>query len=495
MVLWEARLESARRPCIAWRWYDPFNPTKSPVFSLSLRLLDCSNPSNGIDTMSCPRITPRHLAVSITAMLMGALSSLATASTSTSFPDAAASDPAKLGWMIGSPPPADRTVGFEDGSYFQFPAMRWSVSNFRQLMPTINVSRGLGAPVPLQSALRNDIDAISFVPLGAKASMTWDQSLAATYTDGIVVMHRGKVVYERYFGVLKPEGQHAAMSVTKSVVGTLGAMLIAEGLIDPSKHVADYVPELASSAFGSATVRQVLDMTTGLKYSEDYADPNAEVWAHAKAGSPLPKPKDYTGPRSYYEFLQTVQLQGEHGRAFAYKTVNSDVLGWVIARVTGRNVAQLLSERIWSRLGAEQDAYFTVDSIGTPFAGGGLNTGLRDLARFGEMLRNDGAFNGQQIVPKAVVDDIRHGGEKQAFAKAGYDLLKGWSYRSMWWVTDKDGGAFMARGVYGQRIYVDPNAEMVIVRYASHPVAANSANDPVTLPAFEAMAQYLSRLP
>ncbi|MNL26610.1 6-aminohexanoate-dimer hydrolase [compost metagenome] len=189
-----------------------------------------------------------------------------------------------------------------------------------------------------------------------------------------------------------------------------------------------------------------------------------------------------------------MQLQGEHGSAFAYKTVNSDVLGWVIARVTGRNVAQLLSERIWSRLGAEQDAYFTVDSIGTPFAGGGLNTGLRDLARFGEMLRNDGAFNGQQIVPKAVVDDIRHGSDKQAFAKAGYDLLKGWSYRSMWWVTNKEGGAFMARGVHGQRIYVDPKAEMVIVRYASHPVAANSANDPVTLPAFEALAQHLSRL-
>lgn len=444
--------------------------------------------------MSHPRISSRRLAVSITAVLTAFLSSLSTASTAKTFPDAAASDPATLGWMMGSPPPADRTLRFEDGSYYQFPAMRWSVSNFRQLMPTINVSRGLGAPVPLQSALRSDIDALGFVPLGAKASMTWEQSLAATYTDGIVVMHRGKVVYERYFGVLKPEGQHAAMSVTKSVVGTLGAMLVAEGRIDADKHVADYVPELANSAFGSATVRQVLDMTTALKYSEDYADPNAEVWAHAKAGSPLPKPKDYTGPRSYYEFLQTVQLQGEHGSAFAYKTVNSDVLGWVIARVTGRNVAQLLSERIWSRLGAEQDAYFTVDSIGTPFAGGGLNTGLRDLARFGEMLRNDGAFNGQQIVPKAVVDDIRHGSDKQAFAKAGYDLLKGWSYRSMWWVTNKEGGAFMARGVHGQRIYVDPKAEMVIVRYASHPVAANSANDPVTLPAFEALAQHLSRL-
>ena len=430
---------------------------------------------------------------SAAALLISVLSSIANASTPPAFPDAAASDPAKLGWMVGSPPPADRTVRFEDGSYFQFPAMRWSVSNFRQLMPTINVSRGLGAPVALESALRKDIDAISFTPLGAKEPMTWEQSLAATYTDGIVVMHRGKMVYERYFGVLKPDGQHAAMSVTKSVVGTLGAMLVAEGQIDPNKRVAEYVPELASSAFGNATVRQVLDMTTGLKYSEDYADPNAEVWAHANAGSPLPKPKDYSGPRSYYEFLQTVKPQGEHGEAFAYKTINTDVLGWVIARVTGRNVAQLMSERIWSRLGAEQDAYFTVDSIGTPFAGGGLNTGLRDLARFGEMLRNDGRFNGQQIVPKAVVEDIRLGADKQAFAKAGYDLLKGWSYRSMWWVTDKEGGAFMARGVYGQRIYVDPKDELVIVRYASHPVAANSANDPVTLPAFEALARHLSK--
>jgi len=430
---------------------------------------------------------------SAAALLIAFFSSTAIASPPTTFPDAAASDPAKLGWMVGSPPPADRTVRFEDGSYFQFPAMRWSVSNFRQLMPTINVSRGLGAPVALESALRKDIDAISFTPLGAKELMTWEQSLAATYTDGIVVMHRGKIVYERYFGVLKPDGQHGAMSVTKSVVGTLGAMLVAEGQIDPNKRVAEYVPELASSAFGNATVRQVLDMTTGLKYSEDYADPNAEVWAHANAGSPLPKPKDYTGPRSYYEFLQTVKPLGEHGEAFAYKTINTDVLGWVIARVTGRNVAQLLSERIWSRLGAEQDAYFTVDSIGTPFAGGGLNTGLRDLARFGEMLRNDGRFNGQQIVPKAVVEDIRRGGDKQAFAKAGYDLLKGWSYRSMWWVTDKEGGAFMARGVYGQRIYVDPKDELVIVRYASHPVAANSANDPVTLPAFEALARHLSK--
>ncbi|BEP68965.1 serine hydrolase [Variovorax sp. V35] len=436
---------------------------------------------------------PSRTRLGAQALLAAALTALAVSAgaADATYPDAAASDPARLGWMTGSPPPPERTLRFEDGSYFRFPAMRWSVSNFRQLMPTVNVSRGLGAPTALPQALRKDIDTLRFTPLDAKTLMTWDASLAATYTDGILVLHRGRVVYERYFGVLKDDGQHGAMSVTKSVVGTLGAMLVAEGTLDANKQVADYVPELAKSAFGNATVRQVLDMTTGLKFSEDYADPKAEVWAHAQAGNPLPKPKDYTGPRSYYEFLQTVQPEGKHGEGFGYKTVNSDVLGWVIARATGRTVAQLLSERIWRHLGAEQDAYFTVDSIGTPFAGGGLNTGLRDLARFGEMLRNDGRVKGRQIVPKAAVEDIRRGGDKAAFTKGGYPLLQGWSYRNMWWVMHNDHGAYMARGVHGQRIYIDPKAEMVIVRYASHPIAGNAANDPVTLPAFEALGRHL----
>jgi CubicO group peptidase (beta-lactamase class C family) len=407
--------------------------------------------------------------------------------------DAAASDPVKLGWMVGAPPPPDKQLRFEDGSYFQFPAMRWSVAHFRQLMPTMNISRGLGAPVALPRALRKDIDGLRFVPLGSQSPMTWADSLAANYTDGIVVLHHGRIVYERYFGALGERGQHAAMSVTKSVTGTLGAMLVAEGKLDADKRVTDYVPELASSAFGNATVRQVLDMTTGLQYSEDYADPNAEVWAFSQAGSPLPKPKDYQGPRSYYEYLQTVRPQGEHGAAFAYKTVNSDVMGWIIARVSGKSVAQLLSERIWSRMGAEQDGYYTVDSIGTPFAGGGFNAGLRDMARLGQLLLDDGVVNGQRLLPKAAIDDIRSGGDKAAFTKAGYPLLKGWSYRNMWWVTHNRHGAFMARGVHGQALNIDPTADMVIARFSSHPVAGNAANDPTTLPAFAAMAEYLMR--
>ena len=436
----------------------------------------------------------RRILPLMTGTLLGLSTTVATA-TEANFADAPASDPARLQWMVGAPPPPERTLRFEDGSYFRFPAMRWSVANFRQLMPTINVSRGLGASTALPRRLDPRIDELRIVPNGASQSLTWRQSLDATYTDGIVVLHRGAVVYERYFGVLKEDGQHAAMSVTKSVIGTLGAMLVAEGTLDAQAKVATYVPDLANSAFGSATLEQVLNMTTALDYSEDYADPTAEVWAHAQAGNPLPKPKDYVGPRSYFEFLQTVRQRGEHGQAFGYKTVNTDVLGWVIARATGRNVAQLLSERIWSRLGSEQDAYFTVDSIGTPFAGGGLNAGLRDMARFGEMLRNNGRYNGEQIVPEAVLKTIRQGGDKQAFAQAGYSQLKGWSYRAMWWVTHNPDGAFMARGVHGQSIYIDPAAEMVIVRFASHPIAANAANDAVTLPAYEAMARYLLAQP
>lgn len=420
---------------------------------------------------------------------VGALTGGASAA-QTVYPDAAASDPAKMGWMVGSPPPPDRIVRFDDGSYFRFPALRWSVANFRELMPTVNVSRGLGAPVELPRALRSDIDALTFTPTGASTPMTWEQSLAANYTDGIAVLHRGKLVYERYFGVLTPQGQHAAMSVTKSFIGTLAAMLVAEGQLDPARRVADYVPELAVSAFGNATVRQLMDMTTGLRYREDYADPNAEVWAHAAAGNPLPKPADYQGPRSYYEFLTTVQAQGQHGEAFGYRTINTDALGWVLARVTGRTVPQLLSERIWSRLGTEQDAYMNVDSTGTAFAGGGLSLGLRDMARFGEMLRNGGMFNGQRVLPAEAVADIRRGGDKAAFAK-GYPQLPGWSYRNMWWVTNNDHGAFMARGVHGQSIYIDPTAEMVLVRFASNPVASNSANDPTSLPAYHALALYL----
>ncbi len=429
----------------------------------------------------------------LTALLASTHASAQTAAPA--LPSAAATDPIQLGWMQGSPPALDKVIAFADGSFYKFPQFRWSFSHIRQLGATTQVARGSSAVVPLPKALRSDLDTVSFQVLGADKTMTWGQAFDANYTDGIVVLHKGKIVYEKYAGALTEQGQHTAHSVTKSFIGTLGATLVAQGRLDETALVSKYVPELKDSAFGNATVRQVLDMTTGLKYSENYADPKAEIWDHVRAGGVLPRPPGYAGPKTFYEFLQTVQPQGEHDQAFAYKTVNSDALGWIIRRVTGKSVGEYLSDTVWSKLGAEQDAYFSVDGVGNEFAGGGFNTGLRDLARFGEMMRLGGHFNGQQIIPAAVVADIRKGGDTAKFAKAGYATLPGASYRNMWWVLHNEHGAFAARGIHGQTIYIDPKADMVVARYASFPMPANAFNDPQSLPAYHALAKHLMAHP
>jgi len=405
--------------------------------------------------------------------------------------DAVASDPVTLGWMQGAPPPADKQVRFDDGSMFSFPQLRWAYSNMPQLIPTTTVTRGTGGVCPLPRADRDDLDAIECVPLGRSETMTWAQSLAANYTDGIVVLHRGHIVYERYFGALTAPQPHIVWSVTKSFFGTIALMLIDQGRLDHDTLVTTYVPELAGTGLGTATVRQVMDMTTSIHYSEDYTDPQAGAWQHGRAGGVLAKPEGYSGPASFYDFLRTLQQDGAHGEAFAYKTVNTDLLGWILRRVTGQRLNDMLSERLWAPLGCEQDGRLLVDSAGTEFAGGGLNVSLRDLARFGEMMRCGGEFNGRRIVPQAAIDAIRAGGDKGHFAKSDYVLLPGWSYRAMWWVSHNAHGAYCARGIHGQGVYIDPAAEMVIARFASHPMAGNANLDPTTLPAYAAMAEHL----
>ena len=398
------------------------------------------------------------------------------------------SDPNKMGWMQGFPPPPDRIIRF-DLAGNMFPRTRYGFSHVREFVPTRAVWHGDG-PVSKLPRAERDINGVLFTdPEGVRR--TFAEALKLTYTDGILVMHKGKVVYERYFGALDAHTQHIAMSVTKSFVGTLAAMLVADGKLDPAAPVTQYVPELKDSAYSDATVRQVMDMTIGVRYSENYADPNADVWAYARAGGMLPRPAGYKGPDNFYDYLVTLKKEGEHDAAFSYKTVNAEVLAWIVRRASNKSLAALLSERIWQPMGAENDAYFGVDSIGTESGGGGLNTTLRDLARFGEMIRNDGRFNGRQILPKSVIDDIRRGGDPAKFAKAGYATLPGWSYRNMWWISNNAHHAFEARGIHGQAIYIDPEAQMTVVRYASHPIAANGANDPITLPAFGALADFL----
>ena len=414
--------------------------------------------------------------------------------------DAVTSDPATIGWMQGSPPAPDKRIDSATGDHLRFPMTRWSFSHMREFMPTQRVSRGPGEVSGFPHALRDDIDAVTFAPIGGGAAMSWRQSLDANFTDSILVLHKGRVVYERYFGVSAPATRHIAFSVTKSFVGTLAEMLIAEGKLDEAAPVSRYLPELAESGFGNATVRQVADMTTALDYSEDYTDAGAGIADLVRANGYSPRPPGYAGPRNIYAYLPTVKASGPHGAAFNYRTVNTEVLGWLVARASGQRLADVLSERLWQPLGMACDAdWIAADPTDAPFSGGGLNPCLADLARFGEAMRNGGRVGAKaderQIIPAAVVARIAAGGRRDDFAKADYPLLPGWSYRSQWWVSHNSHGAYTARGIHGQAIYIDPKAEMVIARFGSHPVAANSAFDATSLPAFHALAKHLMAHP
>ncbi len=409
------------------------------------------------------------------------------------YPDGNASDPNVLGLMQGSPPPVAKRIRFEDDRYLEFPQIRWSLSHMRELVPTATVWRGSGPPSPLGAATPGSeasIDALAFDDLRG-VRHTWLESLAQTYTDGIVVLHRGARLYERYFGALQAQRPHACFSITKSYAATLAASLIHEGVLDERKPVSHYLPEMLTTAYEDATLRQVLDMQVGVRYSELYSDPQAEIWDYSRAGGLRARRANYTGPTNYYEYLVTLRKSGDHGAVFDYKTVNTEVLCWIMARVSGISLPQLLSERLWSQIGCEEDGYMAVDSIGVAMGGGGLSACLRDLCRFGELMRCEGAWGGKQLIPAEVVADIRRGSDPGKFAPAGYSLLPGYSYRNMWWVSHGSLGVFEGRGIHGQRLYIAPQAEVVIARFCSHPIATSAANDPLTLPAFAALCRFL----
>lgn len=401
--------------------------------------------------------------------------------------DGVTSDPVRMGWMEGAPPPPDKLLLASRADHMRFPMIRWSYSNMRQFVPTRRVAAA-GQGVPFARALRQDLGRVSFTPTDSDTPVTFEQSLTQAYTDGILVLHRGQVVFERWFGVTGPEARHIAFSVTKSFVGTIAEMLVEEGRIDPAALVSDHLPELAGSGFGDATVRQVLDMTTALDFAEDYADPNSGIGAYSAALGLTPRPASYAGPIDLASYLPSIGKAGAHGAGFTYRTPNTEVLAWIIARIEGRHFAEVLSERLWQPLGMLGDADMIVDQTGTAFAGGGLNLRLEDLARFGEAMR----LGGLGVIPPAVVRRATTGGDPAHFDRNRYPQLPGWSYGSQWWISNNSRGCFSARGIHGQTLWVDPAAEMTVARFASHPIAANGANDPLSLPAWAALAERLS---
>ncbi len=399
-------------------------------------------------------------------------------------PDAIASDPAKLGWMQGFPPPPDKQVLWRNTDHWRFPKTRWAFSHYRELIPTIRVAGGHGAALP--RAIDEDLAQVTFTPLHSDTPITVEQGLLGTYADGLLVVHKGRVILERWYGVTGPETRHIAFSVTKSFVGTIAASLVAEGRLDPAAPVSVYVPELGHSGFGNATVPQVMDMTTAVDFSEEYTNPRSGIGAYSAAVGFVPAAPDYDGPRDMWSFLTGIAANGGHGQAFTYRTCNTDVLNWIITRITGQSFAGNLCERFWMPLGLH-DADVMVDSIGTPFAGGGLCLRLEDLAKFGEMIRQ----NGQGIVPERAIAAIRRGGRPDQFDTPHYPSLPGWSYGSQWWHSHGQDGGFSARGIHGQALWIAPAADLVIARFGSHPVAGNAGNDPISIPMWQAIGRYV----
>jgi len=393
-------------------------------------------------------------------------------------------DPVTLGLMQGFPPPPDKVVTL--ANTLKFPNGRWAFHHLRALGPTANVARGALPPSALPSAPR-PLDEVALTD--AKGlSTTIAQWQSATYTDALLVLHRGKVVYEKYYVGMLAEEPHVLWSTTKSFTGLLAAMLINEGKLDPQATIATYVPELAASAWGDATLQQTLDMTTAVQYREDYTDPKSPLFQYARAAGLIPAPAGDGGPHALFDYLRTLRKDGEHGAGFVYKSVDTEVVGLVLQRVTAKSYAELAAERIWRPLGAEQDAYVWVDPVGMAVTSIGLNATLRDLARFGEMLRNDGKVDGREVVPKAAIEAIRRGADREKFKASGLTERFGYSYHDNWWIAHDTDGSFEAKGLNGQHIHINPAAELVIVKLSSHPLGNTIHTHTIDRRAFAAIA-------
>jgi CubicO group peptidase (beta-lactamase class C family) len=372
----------------------------------------------------------------------------------------------------------------------QHPQMEWSYRNVRELLPTANIARS-STPVALPRS-PGYLDDIAFEDLRGETTTVAD-ALRSTYVDGFLVLHRGRIITEWYAHGLTPDGQHLIFSVSKSIAGTIGGILTGQGRLDPDAPVVSYLPELKASVYGTCAVRHLLDMSVGIRFDEDYDDGEGDVIRYRRAaGWDLPPPG---APAIHLrDYLGTMRPDGQpHGHAFHYVSPNTDVLGWVYERVCGIPYAKIVAENLWRPLGAENDAYITVDSQGAARVAGGICATLQDLARFGEMMRNHGVSNGRQVVPSRWIDDIRKNGNADAWSRGDLVMVfPNGNYRNKWYTVDRDRTAFAAVGIHGQWIYIDPAAETVIVRVSSQRTPMDIELDRMWLRGYAAIASHLA---
>lgn len=333
----------------------------------------------------------------------------------------------------------------------------WSFRHVRELIPTARIRHG-HHPRPLP-----------FEPAGNLLDLRFDSKsgervlgeyLANTQTDALVAVKDGKVVLEWMAPGVRDDEPHLMFSVTKSITALLCGALVGAGKIDPDAPVVQYVPEVADSGFGDATVRHLLDMEASYSFVEDYS-PGPDIVLYRNSAGWYPAPPDHIG---LHEFLASRQKEGEHGQRFRYMSPTTDMLGWVCEAASGLPYAIAVSQYLWVPMGAEADGDMTLDRFGVPRAAGGLSGTARDIARLGMIVAEGGAG----IVPEEFIDDLTRGGDPSHWAIGDYaDWLPGGCYRSCWYQPRLDPDCVMAVGIHGQMIYVDRPRNVVVVKQSS----------------------------
>ena len=377
------------------------------------------------------------------------------------------------------------------------PFNRWSFQHMRELIPTQRIAAGHARVLPLERHHPMlDPAAVTVHRVDERVS-TLAEVIEQTWTDAVVIVHDGRVVLERYYDGMAPETVHLLMSVTKSVVGCVAGTLVDRGQLDPDHPVGLYVPEVTGSGYGGARVRDLLDMRTGVLFREEYTNPNSEVRVMERhmGWRPGLSPGHIGG---MYAFLASMTAVSHHGGPFVYRSADTDMLGWVCERAAGVRMADLISTLIWQPIGAEFEAEITCDGVGSAIHDGGMSATARDIARFGQMLLDDGYAGNAPVVPgwwlaqsRTLDPDIRG-----AFAASSSEasLPGGWYRNQFWYVPGPLGDLQVCLGIHGQMVVVDRATGTVSVKMSSWPTAQSPAYLIDTIRAFAATGRHLAGL-
>jgi CubicO group peptidase (beta-lactamase class C family) len=364
------------------------------------------------------------------------------------------------------------------------PFNRWSFQNLGELVPTARVTAAGGIEAPMQ-----DLGGL----LGEKVSVasapeTVAEFLVRSSTDALTVMKGGRTIGDWFAPHMDFGARHIIFSISKSVTAIVAGILEAEDVFDPDAPVTHYIPEAASSAYGDASARHVLDMSVSLDFEEAYLDPESAFARYRRATLWNPG----GGTESLREFILTLQRLAEpHGQTFRYRSPNSDLLGLLLERASGQRFNDLMREKLWLPLGAVSEASIGVDMEGTARTAGGISVTPRDLARIGELMRQGGVANGRRIVPEAWVRDTTStGGSAEAWQRgAMLPLFPKGRYRNKWYQTGHENGAYCGIGIHGQWLYIDPRTEVVIAKMSSQPEPVDDALDLELVAFFEALSR------